>query len=260
MDLKLGGKVAVVSGASRGLGYAIAHALGREGARVVISSRDPVQLASAVDKLEADGVEARGVAGDMSVDADVQTFVQAARDTYGPVDIAVSNVLPPHKIGFDACSNEDFIAAHQTMMMSVIYLARAVIPAMKERGWGRLININSHCSREPHLDPSLPLSNVTRTSVASLIKTISYELAPFGITANSLAVGAFSTERSKWFLAEMGITDEAEFATTTKRIPVQRFGRPEELGALAAFLASEWSDFITGESIRIDGGMSHALF
>jgi 3-oxoacyl-[acyl-carrier protein] reductase len=264
MDLGLNGKVAVVAGGSRGCGRAISEALAAEGVRVLLSGRQADAVAAAVDAIRAAGGEAAGVVADMTDKAGARCIVGSAQAHFDLPDILVINSPGPvpdrasnHWRGFDNCSDDDFLRTYQDFVMSVVYLVREALPAMRERGWGRLLNIGSIAMKTPHLEDPMPATNI-RVAVAALMKTLSQENGPHGITANTIATGPFDSELSRDYRASgTGIKTEAWYRTM---LPVGRWGRPDEMGALAAFLCSRQAAFLTGETIRIDGGYTKSLF
>jgi 3-oxoacyl-[acyl-carrier protein] reductase len=264
MDLGLARRVAVVAGGSRGCGRGISQELAKEGVRVVLSGRNAGVVDEAVEAIGAAGGEAVGVVADMTVKAEALSIIATARDRFGSPDIVVVNSPGPvpdpgtdHWRGFENCSDEDFLAVYQGFVMSVVYLVRAALPAMREKGWGRLVNIGSIAMKVPHLEDPMPATN-TRVAVNGLMKTLAQENGPYGITANVIATGPFDTELSQQYrVSGTGIKTDEWYQ---KMLPVGRWGRPEEMGALVAFLCSERAGFITGETIRIDGGYSKSLF
>jgi 3-oxoacyl-[acyl-carrier protein] reductase len=264
VDLGLSGKVAVVAGGSRGCGRGISQELANEGVRVVLTGRNPDVVDEAVALIGATGGEAAGMVADMTVKSEAEAIIATTRDTFGGPDILVVNSPGPvpdpetnHWRGFENCSDEDFLAVYQGFVMSVVYLARAALPAMREKRWGRLVNIGSIAMKVPHLEDPMPATN-TRVAVNGLMKTLAQENGPYGITANVVATGPFDTELSQQYRASgTGIKTDEWYQ---KMLPVGRWGRPAEMGALVAFLCSERASFITGETIRIDGGYSKSLF
>lgn len=264
MDLGLAGKVAVVAGGSRGCGRGISEELAKEGAHVVLSGRVKEAVQATVEAIRAFGGKAVGVVADMTVKAQAQRIIGEARESFGAPEILVVNspgAVPDPKTnrwrGFENCSDEDFLEIYQNFVMSVVYLTREVLPAMRQNKWGRLINIGSIAMKVPHLEDPMPATN-TRVAVAALMKTLSQENGPYGITANTVATGPFDSELSRDYRASgTGIKTEEWYR---KMLPVGRWGRPEEMGGLVAYLCSEHAGFLTGETIRIDGGYTKSLF
>jgi 3-oxoacyl-[acyl-carrier protein] reductase len=264
VDLGIDGKVAVVSGASRGIGRAVARALSAEGARVVMAARTPDVLAGAAEQVRAEtGGDVLPVAADMTTEAGVAAVVGGAAEAFGSVDIAVSNVAGPKAFGFGEASDQGFLDAYRDMVMSVVWLARAVLPGMKQRRWGRLVNIGSDCVREAHREVPLLLANTTRPAALGLHKSLADELGPFGITVNTIAVGAILTENRitfhERFARDRGLAVADVRNANAEHIPVGRFGEPAELAAVVAFLCSQQAAFVTGEAIAVDGGRTRGL-
>lgn len=270
MDLGLQGKVALVSGGSKGLGRAIAGELAAEGVQVVIAARGREALDKAVAEIRKLGGEASGVVADMVDEQAINQAVAFATQAYGPPDIAIANLDTPDaragssfSIGLEDASDSDFRDAFETLVMSVVHLSRAVLPAMKERQWGRIINIGSKSMKAPHAPPTQKiLSNVGRLGVVGLMKTLSFEYGKYGITANIAATGQFATDLAREAYAARGTTIEQyeEQVMRPAGLGVCRFGRPEEMAALVAFLCSARASFVNGETITITGGMHKAIF
>jgi len=269
MDLGLAGKTALVSGGSKGIGRAIALELAAEGARVVVAARGKAAIDETIREIRSRGGEAIGVSADMTTADGVQAAVDAATHKFGPPDVAVANVDAPDarrgssfRCGLEDASNDDFIGTFDTLVMSVVHLARAVVPEMKARKWGRLLNIGSKSMKHPHAPPTQKiLSNVGRLGVVGLMKTLSYEYGPWNITANILATGQFATDLAREAYEARGRTlAEQEQEMRAKGMGVCRFGRPEELAAVAAFLCSERASYVSGETITVTGGMHKAIF
>jgi 3-oxoacyl-[acyl-carrier protein] reductase len=263
VDLGIRGKVAVVSGASKGIGRSVASILAREGARVVMSARRADILEAAAGAIRDEtGAEVVAVAADMTTEAGVTAVLDAA-GSLGPVQIAVSNVDGPKALGFEATPDEAFYDAYRCMVMSAVWLVRGVIPAMKRLRWGRIVNIGSDCAIEVHREVPLVLANVTRPAALGLHKTLADELAPFGITVNMIAVGGTLTENRITFMdrfaAEHHTTIEEVATANTRHIPLGRFGTPDEVAAAAVFLCSEPAGFVTGEIVAVDGGRTRTL-
>ena len=260
MDLGLAGKRALVAAASRGLGKAMALQLAREGAKVAICARDEARLRAAAEEIEREtgaGVEVLAVPTDLTDPAQIEHLVATVRERWGGIDILVANAGGPPPGSFSELSDEQWEAAFQLTLMSAVRLARAVIPGMIEQRWGRLIFSTSVSVKQPIAN--LILSNSLRLAVIGLAKSLANELAGYNITVNSVCPGATATERLRELIKHQaeraGVSyEEAEREFWVKEIPMGRLGRPEELAALVAFLASERAGYITGTAIQVDGG------
>jgi 3-oxoacyl-[acyl-carrier protein] reductase len=240
MDLGLKGRRALVMGASAGLGYAIAEQLVKEGARVAICSRDEGRIREAARRMGA----SLGVAADLTKPGATKALVEQVVAELGGVDVLVTNTGGPPKGGIEKMTAEQWQEGFQSLWMSVVEGLQAALPGMKERHWGRIILVTSVAAREAM--PLLTISNGLRAGLMGLVKTVSNEVAEHGITLNAVQPGYHATER----LRELGIPEEK----ITSQIPARRLGKPEELGALVTFLASEQAAYVTGQSIAIDGG------
>jgi len=263
MDLGLSGKVALVGGASRGLGKACALRLAREGARVAICSRNATAIeAAAGDIRSKTAANVLAIAADQGRAEDLDRLVSKVIDAYGRIDIVVTNTGGPPPGPFLAHDDAAWEAAFQGLLMSVVRICRAVIPVMRRQGGGRIINNTSFTVKEPA--PRLVLSNVFRVGVIALAKTLAREVAADGIRINNVCPGSFNTQRMR-DLIEKGAaagdrTIDEERARWVSQIPIGRMQEPEELADLVAFLASERAGAITGATIAVDGGMLHGLF
>lgn len=251
MNLGLEGRVALVMGASRGIGRAISASLAREGARVAIASRSREKLDEAAAEI---GEGARAFVADT---ADLDRLAELPGEVssaLGPVEILVANTGGPPFGGSLDHGQDDWEAAYRSLVLAPRVLAEAVVPGMRERGWGRIVNVGSSSTREP-ID-GLNLSNAHRMAAVGFLKTLSREVAADGITVNTVATGRFATER----LADgTGSLEGAEEAAR-REVPAARLGRPEEFGDLVAFLCSERAAYITGTVIPIDGGLLRSAF
>jgi 3-oxoacyl-[acyl-carrier protein] reductase len=250
MDLGIEGKVALVMGASRGIGRGIAGALAAEGARVAVASRSAEKLADAVEEV-GDAVTAFVAdAGDMGRMASLPAEVEAA---LGPVDILVTNTGGPPMGGALDHDLDEWEDAYRTLVLGPKVLVDAVVPGMRERGWGRIVNVGSSTTIEPI--PYLNLSNSHRMATVGYLKTLSRELAADGITVNTVATGKFATER---LAANVGSIEQAE-ELARHEVPAGRLGTPAEYGDLVAFLCSQRAAYLTGTVIPLDGGMLHSV-
>ncbi len=255
MDLGLKGKIALVAGASQGLGRAIALELAQEGCIVSICALDDPHLQQTLSELQCI-TQASSFACDLSSSNACASFVQHALELHGRVDILVCNAGGPRSGSFSDFDNDDWDKAFRLNLLSTVAMTRAAVPNMIQHGWGRLINITSASVKQP-ID-GLMLSNSIRLGVIGFAKTLSRELAPHGITVNNVCPGYTRTDRVVRLAASTAASsgkDETEiYAAWQNDIPMGRLGEPEELAALVTFLASSRASYITGTSIQVDGG------
>lgn len=249
MDLGLEGRVALVLGASKGLGRAVAGELAKEGARVAIASRSAEDLAAVAAEIgatpfvhdNADLDRIPGLVGDVTAEL-------------GPIDVLVTNTGgPPPRPDPLAHPREEWELAHRTLVMAPLELIGAVIPGMRERGWGRVVNIGSWTVREPA--PILMLSNSERSAILAGLKTIARAVAGSGVTVNSVLPGRIATDR---LYDLMGSRERAEEVGRSE-VPAGRLGAPDEIAAAVAFLCSERAAYITGVGLLVDGGLSRLV-
>lgn len=263
MDLGLRGKIALVAAASQGLGRAVAEELAAEGASLVLCARGENALNETCDAIrEKTGADVISVAGDLSVTADVERIVGEGIARFGQVDILVTNTGGPPAGKFESLTRENWEAATHGLLTSVLDLTRLVLPGMKVRRWGRIVNITSIAAKQPV--ENLMLSNSLRAAVTGFSKTLAGEVAEYGITVNNILPGYTATERVEQLaqaMAEKEGVDPADVrARWEDQIPMKRLGKPDEFAALAAFLVSERASYITGSSITVDGGWIRSLF
>jgi len=257
MDLGIGGKSALVSGASAGIGKAIALDLAREGASVMLVARGEEKLRAVADEIAATGGTARFIASDMNSEAGVARAVEAATAAFGAPEIVIGNTIPGHAYSFESSTPADFKMMFDEIIMSMVHLAYAVLPAMKSRGWGRLININTVAAKEPHRFYNLVLGNTGRPAVIGLNKTLSNEYSQYGITVNTILPGQIDTGRLE---RVDGAAPAIEMIEPPPRIPLGRLGQPEELSAMVTFLCSTRASYVTGQAINVDGGWVRGLY
>jgi 3-oxoacyl-[acyl-carrier protein] reductase len=246
MDLGLDGRVALVTGGSKGIGLGIASALAAEGARVAIASRSPENV-----KAAAEQIGGRGFAFD-SDDLDaVPGLVDAVEAELGPVDIYIANTggPPPNPdpLGF---TREQWEAAHRSLVLSPMRFLDRVLPGMRERGWGRVVAVSSSAVREPI--PALQLSNAHRPGLIVAFKVLARQVAADGVTLNTVLPGRIATDR---MIDTAGSREAAEEAAR-EMIPAKRLGGIEDMGAAAAFLCSDRAGYITGTTLLVDGGLT----
>lgn len=263
MDLDLSGRIALVSGASRGLGKAVAATLAAEGARLSLASRDRRVLEQTAREIEAgSGAEVHFRATDVTRETEVTAWVEEAKERLGAVDILVANAGGPPSTRFDTTEISQWKDAIELNLLSTILLCRAVVPFMKERRSGRIVAITSISVKQP-VD-GLILSNTARSGVIGLMKTLSNELGPFGIGVNVVCPGYTRTDRLVELATRIsereGISEQAVHERWTRQIPMGRLGEPSELAAVVAFLCSGRASYLTGTAIQVDGGAVKGVF
>jgi 3-oxoacyl-[acyl-carrier protein] reductase len=261
MDLGLKGKVGLAAASSKGIGFAIADALAAEGMDLVMCARRRGPLEEARTAMEKHGVRVEAVEADLTRPEDVRKVTEAARSAFGRVDVLVTNTGGPPAGPFEAHSPEVWEKAVKQNLFSVLNLVRGVLPGMRERGWGRIINVTSIAVKQP--SDNLILSNSVRAAVTGFARTLATETAADGITVNNVMPGFTRTQRLDELAqkrAEIGGVDPEDIWSTWQReIPMGRVGEAYELAALVAFLASEKASYITAQSIAVDGGWIKAL-
>jgi 3-oxoacyl-[acyl-carrier protein] reductase len=261
MDLGLRGRVALVCGASSGLGYAVAAQLGAEGATIALNGRRQDKLDAAVDQLGGAGARVTGFAADVSRSAECAALIDSVHQALGSLDILFCNSGGPPAGAFEDHDEATWQRALDNSLLSTISLCRATVPRMKARGWGRILCLASVAARQP--SPALILSTTARAGVLGFAKALADEVAASGITVNVLCPGFFGTSRLRE-LAEVrgrsqGKNPDQVLAEMGAGVPAGRIGEPKELAAAAAFLASDPARYITGTVLSVDGGLTRAI-
>ncbi|HEV7883710.1 MAG TPA: SDR family oxidoreductase [Solirubrobacteraceae bacterium] len=234
MDLGLAGRVALVTGASRGIGHAIADALEAEGARVARASRTSSYTFDSADLTTVD------------------PLVDAVESDLGPIDVFVANTGgPPRSADPLAFTAEQWETAHRTLVIAPMLILARIVPGMRERGFGRVLAVSSSTAREPL--PGLQLSNANRPGLLAAFKLLARESAAHGVTFNAVLPGRIATDR---LVEAYGSLDAAQ-AVARDEVPARRLGTPQEVAAAAAFLCSEPASYVTGVSVLVDGGLTH---
>jgi 3-oxoacyl-[acyl-carrier protein] reductase len=261
MDLGLRNKVALVCGSSKGLGRAVAEGLAQEGARVAICARSAEPLKAAAEEISGQtGTEVLPIVADVTKEEDARRLVDGVEHKWGSVEILVNNAGGPPSGPFENHVFEEWEKALQLNFLSAVRLCRRVVPSMKTRRWGRIINITSITVKQP-VD-GLILSNAVRAAVVGFAKSLANELGPFGVLVNNVCPGYTKTDRVVK-LAEVqakdGRTVQEIYQNWEKQIPLGRLAEPAEFASLVTFLASERSSYITGATIALDGGFIRSL-
>jgi 3-oxoacyl-[acyl-carrier protein] reductase len=262
MDLGIQGKAALVCGSSQGLGRAIANALATEGVDLAINSRSDDKLARVqAEIVEATGARVVAIPADLTDPDGVNALVAQTEKAFGKIDVLVTNTGGPAAGSFESHSPEVWRNAIAQNFESVVNLVRGVLPGMKERRWGRIVNVTSISVKQPV--EGLILSNAIRAGVTGFAKTIANEVAPFNVTVNNVLPGYTRTERLI-HLAEVvaerdGVSLEGAYQSWEREIPMGRLADPHELAAVAAFLCSAQASYVTGQSIAVDGGWIKGL-
>jgi 3-oxoacyl-[acyl-carrier protein] reductase len=258
MDLGLTGKVAMVAGASRGLGYAVAEALAREGARVSIASRDERAIQAAAQRI---GGDVLAVPADVKSADAIQHWVSATQQEFGGVDLLFTNSGGPPAgaaISFDDGAWQEAV---ELLLFSALRMVRAAVPLMQARGGGAILMSTSASVKEPI--PNLGLSTVLRASVSALAKTLALELAASGIRVNQIIPGRIDTDRVRQLdqitAANQGISPEQAKKKSVAGIPMGRYGEAEEDGRVSAFLLSDAARYMTGATVQVDGGLIKSI-
>ncbi|MDB5988080.1 MAG: hypothetical protein JWR16_3133 [Nevskia sp.] len=263
MDLGIAGKVALVTGGSHGIGRSISDELGRNGVKVVVVARGREQIDETVATIKQAGGQAVGVSADLTELDGYPKMVEQAKAAFGLPDIAIYQPVAPPPGPFEQFTDEDFDLSYTYLVKGFANFVRAVAPGMKEKRWGRIVTIGSGCAKWPVRNSTAGfdyvLANTNRPAALGLSRSMADALGPYGITVNQIPPGFVDTGESyeAWFqhcADNAGQTYEEFMQNLLKRIPLNRFGRAEEVGHLAAFLCSQNAGYITGQYLVVDGG------
>ena len=263
MDLHLKDKVVLLSAASKGIGRAAAELFIKEGCKVAIASSNQSNLINAASELKKTyGIEPEWVVCDLNKPADIENAVKEVNRSLGDIDILVNNCGGPLPGKFDELKDIDWSDAMDQVLLSAIRFTREVLPGMRAKNWGRIINITSLTIKQP--SDNLMLSNSLRSAVTAWAKTLSNDIAQSGITVNNIAPGYTLTGR----LYELAVTKAKEtgdshehvLASMANDVPAKRLARPDEIGAAVVFLASEQAGYINGQTIVVDGGLIKSTY
>lgn len=262
MDLGLNGKIAIIGGASQGIGYGVAHQLAEEGAKVVITARREPALQAAAEKIRnSTGAEVLVVPSDIRKSEDCSKVAEATLKAFGRIDILVNNDGAPPIGRIEDFDDIAWQKAVEQNLYSVIRMTRHCIPHMKSGGYGRIINVTSVSTRQPIA--GLGLSVATWAGVIAYAKTLSLELGPSGITVNTILPGRVDTGRLELVTRQRaekeGKDPEKMIAELLHEVPIGRLGRPEDVAGLVALLVSPRGGFITGTAIQVDGGLQRSV-
>lgn len=269
MDLGIAGKTALVTGGSHGIGRAISEELARNGCKVVVVARGQQWLDETVNAIREEGGEAVAVKADLLDFDTYPDMLSGAKAAFGAPDIAIWSPVAPPPGAFDEVSDADFEASYRSVVTGFSHFVRLVSPHMKEQRWGRIVTIGSGHAKLPArlsvMHFSYVLANTNRPAALGLSRSVADELGPFGITVNTIPPGYIDTGVNydaffKECADKEGLSMEEFMATKLRRIPLNRYGKPEEVAGLAVFLCSQQGGYITGQYMVVDGGLMETYY
>lgn len=258
MDLGIAGKVALVVGGSKGMGRAICEHFARENCKVMVVARQQAAIDATVAHLKTLGGDAAGVSADCTLEGGPRRAVEAARAAFGPPDILIYNVEMGYRLDIDTATDEDYLRGNNALVMGFAALVREAMPAMREKRWGRILTVSSAGVKQVDRTQPFIVDIAYRHAALGLSKVMSNELAPYGITVNTVGPGSVGTENHQAafeaYAKAQGVPVEDMLAMLVGRVPMGRLGKPEEFGAVCAFLCSDLAGFVTGQTFLVDGG------
>lgn len=265
MDFGIAGRSALVVGGSKGIGLEVASMLAAEGARVAVVARGQKHIDRAVTRIREEGGEAVGISADMTEQEGIERSVAEATAAHGAPGIVITQA-DFHVRGFfeEVTDLDAYVNSYKAYTMAQVYMLHAVVPGMKEAGWGRFVHIGSGTAKEPVSNPPHTVANATRPSTVGLLKSVADEYAPFGITINTIAPGWIATRTTNWYLEthEGMDTDEKrrDWMVNVAQVPAARLGSPQEIASTIAYLCSDLAGYVTGHYIAVDGGHHRSAF
>lgn len=255
MDLGIRERTALVTGGNAGIGEAVALALAAEGVKLAVAARDAARSEAVVRRaLECGAADARAFALDLADPASIAGMLERVRAAFGEIDVVVLNGGGPKPGRFSDMLPADWDAAYALIMRSMLILVQALVPAMRERRWGRIVALTSRPVKQPI--ETLVLSNAFRTGLVAALRTLAAEVARDGVTVNCIATGRIDTERLRTLYGG----DEQRLRQAGSEVPIGRIATPEEFAPMVAFLCSEPARYVTGQTISVDGGLVRGLF
>lgn len=265
MDYRIAGRVALVVGGSKGIGLEAARMLAAEGCRVAVVARTPRHIDAAVAGITDAGGEAVGVSADMSTQDGIERAVAETTRLLGAPEIVITQA-DYHVRGFfeEITDYENYVDSYRTYTMSQVYMLHAVLPAMRQAGWGRFVHIGSATAKEPQMNPPHTVANATRPSTVGLLKSVADEYARYGITINTIAPGWIATKTTNWYLStHEGLTEDDQRRTwmiDKAGVPAGRLGEPAEIASTIVYLCSDQAGYVNGHYISVDGGHHRSAF